>query len=144
MQALPWIITAAGALKQGSDQKSADSYNAKVMNTEGVIASTQGYEAEAQKRRDTAQVLGKMEAAAGQAGAGYGGSVGRVLGQSAVNAELDALNIRYKAALQKWAYTTQGANLVAEGKNAQTSSWLRAGSALLRGYSSNYAGADLG
>jgi hypothetical protein len=139
--ALPLVATAIsayGAYKQGQDAKSAAAANARTYGMEGQIAATQGYEQEAQLRRKTGMILGSEQAAVGQAGAGYGGSAGRSLKQSAMNAELDALNVRYKSQLQKWSYTTQAGNIAQEGVAAGTTGNIRAGAALLRGYG-NYA-----
>ena len=141
--AIPWIM-AAGSAVQGIQQGNAASANAGTMAQEGQIAATQGYEAEAQQRRRTGMILGAETAAAGQAGAGYGGSVGRSITQSATNAELDALNLRYKSQLQKWGYSTQAGNLRAEGDTAMSSGLLRAGGSLLTGYSRQYLQPNLG
>jgi hypothetical protein len=142
--AIPLIMGAA-QVAQGMSAKNADDQNAGIQRQEAGIASSQGYAAEATQRRLGADVIGKQVAAAGQAGGGYGGSVGRAIGQSAQNTELDALNIRYKAGLQRWGYSTQARFTQQEGKDAQSTSLLRAGSALLSGYSSSYAGPkDLG
>lgn len=136
------IMMAAGAIVQGAQQKNAADYNAAVMEQEKKTALAQGYEAEAQQRRAGTAAIGREVAAAGQSGGGYGGSVGRVVKQSAVNTELDALNIRYKAAMQAWGYGEQASNLEMQGRQAQTNSFIKAGSALLSGYA-NY-GTNLG
>ena len=141
--ALPFILMAAGSGIQGMQQQNALRNNATTYAQEGSIASAQGYEAEAQQRRKTSQILGAEVAGAGQAGAGYQGSTGRMIGQSATNAELDALNIRYKSQLQKWAYTTQASNLQQESQTAGTNSFFKAGASLLTGYA-NYKNPDLG
>lgn len=136
--AIPLILSAAGAATSGVSQANASAYNSAIYGDEATTAATQGYQAEAAQRRQNASMIGRQVAAVGQAGAGYGGSAGRSVGQSATNAELDALNIRYKAGLQKWSYGAQSANLSAEGQTASSQGFLRAGAALLKGYSSNY------
>lgn len=136
------LIGLAGSVIQGASQQGADDANAAIYNQEARTARAQGYEAEATQRRHGALELGAARAGAGQAGAGYGGSTGRAIGQSSLNAELDALNIRYKQNLQSWSYDTQASNLRQEGKNALVSSGIRAGASLLKGYS-NYGGVDL-
>lgn len=143
MAFLPLAITALGALKSGSDQANALNSNATVYGYEAKTAAAQGYEAEAQERRNTGQVIGAQVAAAGQSGGGYGGSTGRRIGQSATNAELDALNVRYKSQLQKWSYASQSQNLKDEAGTAMSNSFLKAGGALLKGYSNNYTSTDL-
>lgn len=137
--AIPFVML-AGSVISGQQKYNASIQNAATMDYEGRTAAAQGYEAEAQQRRKGAMFQGSQIAAAGQAGAGYGGSTGRAITQNVRNATEDALSIRYKAQLQKWAYGTQSANLAAEGQSEATSDYLRAGGALLRGYSGNYLG----
>lgn len=131
-------LQAGGALVSGLSQSSALRANARTYDTEAGIASTQGYEQEAQQRRAGSMEMGRETAAVGAAGAGYGGSAGRALAQSAQNTELDALNIRYKAQLQKWAYGAQAENLRSEASTATASGVMKAGAALLSGHSKNY------
>lgn len=137
--AIPFVMM-AGSLISGTAKANAANDNATIMGFEGRTAAAQGYEAEAQQRRKNAMMEGSQIAAAGQAGAGYGGSTGRAIGQNVRNATEDALSIRYKAQLQKWAYGTQSTNIQSEGQAEATSDYLRAGGALLRGYHGNYLG----
>ena len=134
------MVAAAAAIYGGIEKKKAADANARMMGTEGSLAAAQGYSAEANERRLGAMAIGKEVAGAGQAGAGYSGSVGRAIGQSAQNAELNDLNIRYKAGLQKWSYLTQAGFDRQEGNAQMTSSLFRAGSQFLGGQSSNYLG----
>lgn len=137
-------IPLIGALAQGMGQKNADDANARTYAEEGTLAAAQGYSAEANQRRVGSMAIGHEIAAAGQAGGGYGGSVGRSISQSAQNAEMDDLNVRYKAGMQKWSYLTQSGNLRQEGNDAMATSTFRAGAALLKGSSASYLGTDLG
>lgn len=141
--AIPWIaaaVSGVGAITSAVQKSDASAANAATMGYEAKTASAQGYEAEAAQRRKTGVILGSEIAAAGQAGAGFGGSTGRSINQSALNMEKDALNIRYKAQLQKWGYSTQAGNIAYEGQQQANSDYLRAGGSLLRGYSGNYLG----
>lgn len=143
--ALP-LLMLAGGVAQGVQQKNAADSNAATDRTEASVAAAQGYSAEATQRRQGAMAIGREVAGAGQAGAGYQGSTGRYIQQNAMEAEQNALNVRYKANLQKWSYDTQGSLTQQEGKDALATSTLRAGASLLKGYSSGYAsaGMDLG
>lgn len=143
-QAAQLAMSAYGAYQQGQASSNSAGANAATYREEAATTLSQGYEAEAQQRRRGADVIGREVTAAGQAGAGYGGSVGRSIRQSAVNTELDALNIRYKAGLQAWAYRTQGANLSAESGIFSQVGNMRAGAALLKGYSNYTSGTNLG
>ena len=87
------------------------------------------------------EFLGKESAAVGQAGIGYGGSAGRSLDQSAVGAELDALNTRYRGTLTRYGLDTQSGNEKTEGRSAFTSSLLMAGGQLLRARAAYGSGA---
>lgn len=140
-KAFPMIGTSLNtfaAVKSGVDQSNALRSNAQSYAMEGATAARQGYEQEAQTRRQGALALGRETAAAGTAGAGYGGSAGRAIAQSALHTELDAQNIRYKAQLQKWAYGVQAQNLQDEAKTARTTGFLKAGAQLLTGFSKDY------
>lgn len=137
--ALPFVMM-AGSLISGTNKANAAASNAAIMGYEANTAAAQGYEAEAQQRRRGAMMEGSQIAAAGQAGAGYGGSTGRAITQNVRNMTEDALAIRYKASLQKWAYGTQSSNIAAEGQSEANSDYLRAGGAFLKGYSGNYLG----
>ena len=143
--ALPFImmgLSAAGAARSGMDKSQALAQDAGAYAAEGRTASAQGYEAESMQRRTGALALGRMTAAAGQSGGGYQGSTGAVINQSAENAEHDALSVRYKAQLQKWAYASQSANLSQASSNAGTSGVVNTGAALLKGFSNTYTGGD--
>lgn len=138
--ALPLLMTygaAAGAVYQGVQQKNAADANARVQQQEATVASRQGYAAEESQRREGTLAIGRQTAAIGQAGGGYGGSAGRELAASAQNAELDALNIRYKAGLQRWGYTTQAGLTKREGQDDMASSFVLAGTKALK---SKYGG----
>lgn len=137
--AIPFVMMAGSVISGTAKQNAADS-NAAIMGYEAKTAAAQGYEAEAQQRRKTSMMEGSQIAAAGQAGAGFSGSTGRAITQNVRNATEDALSIRYKAQLQKWAYGMQSSNIAAEGQSEATSDYLRAGGALLKGYSGNYLG----
>lgn len=137
--AIPFIMM-AGSVMSGVAKDNAAKSNAAVMGYEGATAAAQGYEAEAQQRRKNSMVEGSQIAAAGMAGAGFGGSTGRAITQSVRNMTEDALSVRYKAQLQKWSFGLQSANIASEGQSEATADYLRAGGALLRGKAGNYLG----
>lgn len=78
-------------------------------------------------RRQTQVQLAKQQAASGQAGVVPGGSYGDVYRQSAIDAELDALNLRYQGRLQASNLRTQAR---AVKKAATASAILQGASAL--------------
>lgn len=69
---------------------------ADVLNNQARAVGAQTVQAEEAHRRDAREFLAKQTVAIGQAGIGYGGSAGDLQTQSAIDAELDALNIRYE------------------------------------------------
>lgn len=121
MQAVPSAVQAYGQYTQGKATASA-------LNAQAQTARMQGYADEAAQRRQSSQILGKQAAAMAQAGGGIDEGLIR---QSAANAELDALNIRYAGLLR-------GSTLATQASNASTSAGLLAGGTLLRGVSQAY------
>lgn len=69
----------------------------KALEADARIVQDQGYRDEEAQRRAARRLLGSQAAAFAQAG---GGGDAGVMGQSAVEAELDALNIRYGSKLK--------------------------------------------
>ena len=143
---------------QAMQQQNAANYNAAVAGNEAKSTMQMTGVAEGNERRAAREVIGRESAAVGQSGTGYGGSPGSLLDQSAVNAELDALNTRYRGSLTAYGFKTQQSIDTQAGKDAMTagvaraggvglSSYLqsnrRAGAALLTGYSS-YGGTGAG
>lgn len=126
-------LSAYGQMQQGDAARKAGAYNNQAHIMEGQAAESQALGAEAINRRASREFLGRQSAAIGQAGIGYGGSAAGVEHESAVNAELDALNARYRGQFTKWGYVTQGKNLDYEGRTAQQSANLGAGASILRG-----------
>lgn len=136
---IPAVIGAMGYLSQGNAQREASRYNANVMAAQAKASSAEGYQTEAQQRQASREFLGKQSAAVGASGAGYGGSNALVMDQSAVNAELDALNIRYRSDLRGKGLLAQSVNEKRAGNSAADNSYLMAGAQLLRGNSAaNY------
>ena len=60
--------------------------------------------------------------------------------QSAVNAELDALNIRYRADLRGKGLLAQSQNVRNQGNTEALNGWLGAGAQLLKGNAANNYG----
>ena len=154
-------VSAVGAIQQGQAQKAsydsqaqANEYNAKVQENNAIYARNNADSANQQasakeelQRRRFAAVQGQANAGVAQSGTGFGGSNADVLKQNAINAELDALNIRYEGDLQSKGLMQTASNNEAQagldrfqasaarqnGDNAVTGSYLSAGSNLLAG-----------
>lgn len=134
MQALPYLISASGAVTQGLDASAAGNANAAALGQQAHVAQSQGYADEQTQRRQSAQVLGEQAAAIAQAGGGTGGTSAKVAEQSGINAELDALNIRYGGTMKASGLMAQAAAAKAQGRAGLVQSGFLAGSNLLKGY----------
>lgn len=126
MQALPILV-------EGKQAQRAAEFNAATMEAEARIARQQGAAREEAQRRRAREFLGTQRAAAGQAGVGLGGSIGDVLEQSATEAELDALNIRYESNLQALGMENQAAITRWQGKEAKRAARARAVATVISG-----------
>lgn len=126
-------------------QAQADEYNATIQSQNASVARQQAGAREEAQRRQARQVLGEQRAALAQAGIGLSGSAADVYGQSAANAELDALNIRYEGELESRGLLAQSQLSRYEGKvsgmnasSARRAGNLSAASALLAGGTKAY------
>jgi hypothetical protein len=126
-------------------QAQADEYNAEMGRLNAASARQQADAREEAQRRQARQVLGEQRAALSQAGAGLSGSAADVYGQSATNAELDALNIRYDGELQARGLLAGAAqdSMQAQisrtnARTARSAGTLNAASTLLAGASTAY------
>lgn len=134
------ILNFAGALKEGHDAKAAADYNAKMLDQQASTARAQGLQDEYSQRRNSRQFLGSQAASIAQAGGGNGGTAAMIGEQSAVSAELDALNIRYGASMRSQGLISQAVGERMRGKAAQTAGYFKAGSALLSGAEKSISG----
>jgi len=124
-----WAATALqvfGALKGG--KQDASLYGAAADSE-----TRDAYANEEAQRRQYRQFQGTQAAAIAQAGTGYGGTSSNVMDQSAVQAEIDALNTRYRGLTRATLYRAQG-------KAAKSQGNALAGTALLNGVASYYGG----
>lgn len=126
MQLIPAIFA-------GNAEAAALEGQANVARMNARIASQQGGAREDQQRRENALRLGEQRAAMAQSGFDpSSGSALTLQGQSAANAELDALTTRYESQLQALSFNTQAANLKRQAKSARTTGYLNAAGELLK------------
>lgn len=121
---IPTALQAAGTFSGGKE-------DAAMLKQQGRVASQQATADEEAQRRETRSVMGSQAAAFAEAGIGTGGTAAGVIRQSAINAELDALNIRYRGQLAR-------AGLFSQAKATRRESGLLAGAQLLQGGSNAY------
>lgn len=126
-----------------SQQKAAQ-YNAQAEQQNSAAAQAAASANEMAMRRTNDQRMGEIRAAVAQGTGGFSGSAGELVDQDAANAELDALNTRYRGTLEAHGMLSQS-NLdqfqgSVAGMNASSS--MRAGyigaAASALGASSNY------
>jgi hypothetical protein len=142
------ISSAKAQSQQMQSQADAANYNAIVANQNAETALQAGSANEEAQRRKSAIDMGHMRAGLAENGIGLdSGTATDLTEQSALSAEMDALNIRYQGQTQAQAYKTQSALDVqsaqqakANASSAMTSGYLTAGATALSGYGrySNY------
>lgn len=102
---LAGIFGAQNQRAQYQGAHDAEIYNAAVARQRAELTRVIYGQREGQTRRATALELGRQRAAAAETGGGFaGGTTADVERQSAVFAELDALNVRYEGALEAYGY----------------------------------------
>lgn len=148
MLAAPLMIASAamqavGSIAQGNAANAAAQANANALNQQAEAENRAAGMREEQQRRQNRQFLGTQRAALAQAGIGVDGSAYDIARQSAINAELDALNIRYEGQLRAKGLRDQATVTRFEGRQARTAGFLGAGAAILGGVT-NYAGVKAG
>lgn len=131
----PYAVMAALAVYGGQQQRMAKQYESDVAGQNAHTARQQANAREEMVRRHNAQVLGHQRAAAVQSGFDpNSGSLLRIQGDSAAQAELDALTTRYEGGIQALNFQREAAGLHSQGQAAMTSGYLSAAGTLAGGY----------
>lgn len=152
MMAASTAVAAYGAYQSGKAteasyeaQANADKYNAEIERQNAAAARQQAGAREEAQRRQARQFLGEKRAALSQAGIGLSGSAADVYAQSAANAELDALNIRYEGEMQGRGLMAQSELSTYQGKanrmnaaSAKRAGYLDAATTALSGATNAY------
>lgn len=123
-------VSVVGAVAQANATKNAANYNATIADQRAGALREQGNANEEAVRRHAGMVLGS-EAAGAADSTGLSGTNADVFKQSATNAELDALNERYKGLTGALSAEDQAALDRQQGRNAMTAGYLNAGAAAL-------------
>lgn len=130
---------AVGKVIEGNAQNNAAKANAGIADENARIAQQQAGSREDQQRRQSRYTLGAQAAATAEAGVDAGsGSAARSIGESAANAELDALNIRYEGLMHAHGFAREAALERARGKQARNAGYLGAATSILSGASQAY------
>lgn len=124
--AVPWIVGGLqliGGAKSASAKKKAGKYNANIARTNAGIqrrlakdAVKRGDKDEAFHRMDVAQLKSDQKARMLAGGMTHTGSNSRILDDTAIMGELDALTIRHNAGTEAWGHevNAQGLDMQAE------------------------------
>ena len=142
-------VTAVGSIAQGNaaaaQQQSAANaanYNAQVNENNAQTALQAASANEDAQRRKSAGDMGRLRAGMAENGIGLdSGTATDLTEQSAMNAEMDALNIRYQGKTQAQAYKSgaaldrmQSEQSMSNASAARTSGYLTAGASALSSY----------
>lgn len=155
MQALAIVgmaMSAVGAIQQGNAQAAnyqaqamANKRNAEVARLNAEATAQQAAQAEDAQRRRARELGGRNRASLAQNGVGDGGTNALVIDQSAKEAEMDALNIRYEGELRRRGLLNDSENLKYAAKinsmnasSARTAGYIGAGTSLLTGMAKYY------
>lgn len=140
-------VSAVNSSDNANAQAKAQEYNAQAARQNAKNAILQASAQEEQVRRENAYKLGELQGSLLESGIGTGGSAISVLTSSAKNTEMDALNTRYRGALEANSLLSgaQMDTFSAEVSRNNASSALVAGgmssaSSLLSGASQVYSG----
>lgn len=131
LQVIGGIVGAVGSLQSGKAAAAAGEYNAQVAERNAQAATDQAAADERQLRISGRKQIGGMRAAIGASGVSLSGSALDILGESAANLELDALNIRHGGQVKSLLYQSDATLDRMGGQNALRQSRYSAASTLL-------------
>lgn len=132
-------ISAVGAVRSAQAQSAAADYNSKVASLNAQAATQQGEAAAEAQQRDSQRRIGTALASFGAAGVETDtGSPADVLSQSARDAALDNLTIKYNAKMRAMGYQMQSNLDSTNASNSASAGVLSGTAALLSGGSSAY------
>jgi hypothetical protein len=133
------LFTVGSSLAQANSDKAQGEQNGALLDIQADAAGKQALSEEEAQRRSSRQQLGSLAATMAQNG-NIGPQAGMIEKQSALAAELDALNIRYQGQLRKSDLTNRANAARRGGQTAANNSNLLAASSLISGYAKNYTG----
>lgn len=128
-------VAAAGTIVQGQASSDMADYNARVSENEAVAAKQQAAYEEERQRERAARLRSSTRAAVAKSGLDLEGSPLTVMEDTAVNAEMDALAVRYSGSVADARARSQAGLDRMQGAAARTGSYFSAGASLLNGAS---------
>lgn len=133
------LLQAGGKLQQGFANEAAAKWQARMLGYGARVEQQQAGQREDAQRRMARRFLGEQRAAFGQSGTGTGGSAADVMAQSARDAELDALTIRYEGDLRARGMKAEAEAARFAGRQAKRQGYFQAAGTLL-GAAGDYYG----
>lgn len=133
-----WIASAMGAgtaAASGYQQSQQAKSEAELADANAEAAAQQANAAEDAQRRRNRSILARQRAAIAESGIGFGGSSERLQQDSAVQAELDALNVRYEGRLRGLGFQNDARFARSRASSAMAGGYLSASSSLIGGLS---------
>lgn len=126
-------VGALGAVQEARASANASEFNARIADNNAIIAEQNAAADERKQRRVASREMASSRARIGAAGVALEGSPLEVLEDQALEAELDALNIRYGGRLQASNFRSQAQLDRSRARNARTHGFISAGTSLLNG-----------
>ena len=119
-------LTGVGGMMQAWGQYQSGKYSEQVAKNNALTqqwmaesARARGARAEERERMRTGLLMGQQRAAAAASGRSFGGSVGRLMGDTAMMGELDALMLRSNAELEAYGHERAAADYREQGRLAR-------------------------
>lgn len=136
MMAISTAVSVASAVMQGQQASRAAKYNARVAENNAIAARQTAEFEEARQRQRASRVLASQRAALGASGVALEGSPLLAMADSAEQAELDALAIRYSGSVEEARHKSQAAADRLQASAARRAGYFGAATSLLRGMTS--------
>jgi len=133
LTAVSATVSAASSVMQGNQQAGALDAQAKAQDEAAITAEREGAANESAQRIQNRRLLGEQIASAGANGLTLSGSVKDFTLDSAVDQEMQALNLRYQAATQARGLRVGAAQDRAAAKSAKLNGYLGGAAALIGG-----------
>jgi len=131
-------MQAMSAIQEGQAASANAKYESQVAMRNSEISQQQTAQALETQDRERRMRRGTAMANAGASGVGIE-SFGDILSSSAVQEQMDLLNIKNEGLLQQQNFESEAAFAKAKGKMAKNQSYMKAGTAILGGASSMYS-----
>ena len=132
------MLQAYGQYMQADSEADVMRLQAGQLDANAGVNDAQTALREGLQRRRAGEVLGEQRASIAQSGFGSGGTMGDISAQSATNAEMDALSIRYEGRVKSDEMRGQATQLRAGAKATNRAAGIGLSASILTGAASGY------